>query len=124
VVFYGHASLAVDDARPVLKVLANTSRIARNVSRFADMKKLRGTSDFRLGPDLVELTNLNLKSSDVDLRAQLRLGDKTTRSLALIEYGILELGLAVFDNETQTKVIKSRKWYEERLPWKPDAPLK
>jgi hypothetical protein len=124
VIFYGHASLGVDDARPVLAILANTSRIARNVARFADMKKLRGTSDFRVGPNLVEFTDLNLKSSDVDLRAQLRLGDKTTRSLALIEYGILELGLAVFDNETQTKVIKSRKWYEARLPWKPDEALK
>ena len=124
VVFYGHSSLGVDDARPVLAVLANTSRIARNVGRFADMKKLRGTTDFRLGPNLVEFTDLNLKSSDVDLRAHLRLGDKSTRSLALIEYGILELGLAVFDDETQTKVIKSRKWYEARLPWKPDAPLK
>jgi hypothetical protein len=114
-VFGGEAELNFDDARPVLALLANTSRVARLVTRFADMKKLRGKSEFSIGPDLVAFDHLSLKSSDVDLRARIRLKNAHTRALAFIKYGLLELALSIRDDDTESKIIKSEKWYQEKL---------
>ena len=119
VVFHGSAELRLDDARPVLSVLSHTSRIARIVARFADMKNLKGSSNFRIGDDLVEFTGLDLRSSDVDLKANLRLADDKAKTLALLRFGILEAALWSDGKDTQTKIIKARDWYERRLPWKP-----
>jgi len=119
IVFHGQTALALDDAGPVLSILSNTSRIARIVSSLADMTKLRGESDFRIGKDFIEFTNLRLRSSDVDLRANLRLLDENTQALALIEYGVLQIGVEVKGEKTDTKLTQARPWFERKLPWKP-----
>ncbi|MEO5668352.1 MAG: hypothetical protein ABIR96_09855 [Bdellovibrionota bacterium] len=118
-VFRGTADLRLDDARPILSVLSNTSRIARIVTRFADMKNLKGKSDFRIGKDLVEFTGMELHSSDVDLQANFSFAEKTSKSLALLHYGIFEAALQTNGEKSESKLIKARKWYEQRLPWKP-----
>jgi hypothetical protein len=120
VVFSGDAELELDDARPVLAVLAVNSRIARLIERAANMRDLKGQCSFALGPEHFELANLELKSSDLDLLGRLRFIGKSRQLLAFVDWRIFQIAFALDKGQSRTKIVRAREWFHQQPAW--DAP--
>lgn len=119
VIFKGKAELAFDNARPILAVLRQQSRFVGVIQDAAKMNNLRGESAFRLGPNIVELNDLKLNSSDVQLLGRMRLTKDEEIISAFLKYRIVEVALHLSGKKSETKLIKARKWFEALPPLPP-----
>ncbi len=87
-----------------------------------DVKDMRGGSDFAMGPGVMEFTKLKITSSDLKVEGDLQFLERTQNLRALVEFGVLTLGLDVVRGETHTKVVGARDWLKRRPAWRPFVP--
>ena len=115
----GTAEVTLDDARPVLNFLSVDSAVARIVKQATEMRNIRGHLGFELGRGIVNLSDVTLDSSDVNLRARLRLTRGDRRLLAYLKYKLFEIGLSAQRGKRSTKWKGARKWFDAQPPWDP-----
>jgi hypothetical protein len=114
--FVGRGAVSLDDARPILSVLATDSKIASMLSKAVQLEKIEGESEFHLEPGLMEFSRLKIDSSTLKLEGALRFLKRNEKILALVDVGkLLQVGIFINGKHNENKILHARKWYEEQL---------
>jgi len=102
------------DTIPIITVLSAKKPLPGWVRGALALQRVSGTARVRLGDDLVSVPDLTLRAGPFGVVLKLRATHGDTRTLFLLDYGALAVGMRVSGGAAEVRLMDARRWYAEQ----------
>lgn len=99
------------DTVPIITVLSAKKPLPSWVRGALALQRVAGTARVRLGDDLVSVPELTLRAGAYGVVLKLRATHGDTRTLFLLDYGALAVGMRVSGAVAEVHLLDARRWY-------------
>ncbi len=105
--------LALQDTRPIVAVFDAYRDLPRILERLMTIRDVRGTADFRLGKDSVEVRNLEVGGQGFRSLADLTFGTAGRDGILYLRLHGFSLGVDLREGKKEFKVLSPLSWFEK-----------
>ncbi len=113
--------LLLRDTAPIVRMFAASRRVVRWLSRILTIRDIDGTGHLVLDEDGLRIENLLIEGKGLKVEGTLDL-HHPGRALLLIELHHLRAGFEKTGEEHEVKIVRPRRWFEERMAEWSDTP--
>jgi hypothetical protein len=115
--------LTMTDTRPLVAVVAREKETLSKLKGLLDFRDVVGQARIRLGNEIVQLEDVDLRSEGLQIEAQLRLGQQKPTGILWTKFHGIPLSADLRGEKVKLHVIGPRKWYDAQTdPWTAPPP--
>lgn len=113
------AEATMRDPRPLVALFAPEGRVVRWLEDMLAVEGVGATAEVELREDSILIENLaaagrGAGGRELEIRARLRIREASPRGALYLRWGRLDVGLEVAGAKRDWKVLRPRRWFEER----------